>query len=61
MNYPYAGIKFNLQKSLRQHYAEADYLGLQLTVNHALLEQTDTCDPMTRVIHSSLSELLQLL
>lgn len=61
MNYPYAGVKFNLQKTLRQHYAEADYLGLQLTVNQALLKKLDSRYDMTRVIHTSLSELLQLL
>ncbi len=61
MNYPYAGIKFNLQKTLRKYYAESDYLGLQLTVNHALLDHIDTRTQMTQAIYSSLSELLQLL
>jgi len=61
MNYPYLGVKFNLQKSLRKHYVEADYLGLQLTVNQALLEKQDTREDLVRVIYTSLSELLQLL
>ena len=61
MNYPYAGIQFNLQKTLRKHYTESDYLGLQLTVNHTLLEKIDALFQLTRVIHASLSELLQLL
>ena len=61
MNYPYAGIKFNLQKSLRKQYMEADYLGLQLTVNHMLLDHKDTKPQMFGVINSSLRQLLQLL
>ena len=61
MNYPYRGNADGFTSYLRKQYPQTDYLGIEVEVNQALLQEDQTFGPVTQALSSSLGELLQLL
>lgn len=61
MNYPYRGNSFGFTNDLRKRYPESDYLGLELEVNQALVQDKKALDTLMKALSSSLGELLQML
>ena len=61
MNYPASCISEGFISSLRKQYLEQDYLGLELQVNQALIENSESIDEIINALSISLKELMQLL
>lgn len=61
MNYPYRGSSNGLTTSLRRHYGEKDYLGIELEMNQTLVEDKALFESLKTVLSASLEDLLQLL
>lgn len=61
LNYPYRGNADGFTTYLRKRYPQTDYLGIELEVNQALVEDKASLESVTQAIANSLSELLQLL
>lgn len=61
LNYPYRGTSDGFTSALRKQHAEKDYLGIELEMNQALLNDQEAMDTMADSLSRSLSELLLLL
>jgi predicted N-formylglutamate amidohydrolase len=61
LNYPYRGNTDSFTTYLRKRYPQTDYLGIELEVNQALVENKACLESVTQALSNSLSELLQLL
>ena len=61
MNYPYTGSSDGFTSHLRKLHPETDYLGLELEVNQALVQDKAIFETLTHTLSNSLNDLLQLL
>ncbi|KTD23322.1 N-formylglutamate amidohydrolase [Legionella londiniensis] len=61
LNYPYRGDSNSFASELRQELGEKDYLGLELEVNQALLQDEKSFKEITETIVYTLQELIRLL
>ena len=61
MNYPYCGISNGFTSDLRKKHPEKNYLGVELEVNQALVNDQTSLDALAKALSNSLTELLQLL
>ncbi len=61
MNYPSSCINEGFINSLRKRYVERDYLGIELQINQALLQDAESLDEIVDALSISLRELMQLL
>lgn len=61
MNYPYHGNTDGFTTAMRKIYTEHDYLGFEVEINQALLEDKASVEEVASALSSSLQELLQLL
>jgi predicted N-formylglutamate amidohydrolase len=60
-NYPYLGSSDGFTTYLRTQYSEKDYLGIEVEVNQALVEDKLSLSEVGSALSASLNELLQLL
>lgn len=65
MNYPYQGTSDGLTQTLRHQWPEKEYLGFELEINQALLqqnnpEQADLAQQVTQILAESIQNLLEV-
>ncbi|MDP3562818.1 MAG: N-formylglutamate amidohydrolase [Legionellaceae bacterium] len=61
LNYPFPGNSDSFTKTLRSHYTQRDYLGIEMDINQALLISPAAESEVAYALSHSLEELLQLL
>lgn len=61
LNYPYSGKSDGFTTYLRKKYLEKSYLGLELEINQALVEDKTVFKQLLPVLSNTLKELMQLL
>jgi predicted N-formylglutamate amidohydrolase len=61
MNYPYRGQSDGLTSTLRNKYAESQYLGIELELNQSILQEDKSTQELIEVLQDTIKNLLQLL